>query len=32
MAALVIRKAEPISTKVMIFKALGLPEESEDDY
>lgn len=30
MAALVIRKAEPISTKVMIFKALGLPEESVD--
>lgn len=28
MAALVIRKAEPISMKVMILRALGLPEES----
>jgi len=30
MAALVIRKAEPISMKVMILRALGLPEESRD--
>jgi len=30
MAALVIRKAEPISMKVMILRALGLPEESID--
>jgi len=28
MAALVIRKAEPINTNVMILRALGLPEES----
>lgn len=28
MAALVIKKAEPINTNVMIFRALGLPEES----
>lgn len=28
MAALVIKKAEPINANVMIFRALGLPEES----